>query len=181
MIVLCGKSGSGKDTIGKELLNMGLRKVVTYTTRPPRKNEIDGENYHFISDGKFLLMKSRGDFLETTQYEVADGSIWYYGTPKEELDDNKFVILNPDGVREILKHPEYNPIVFYLFTKDKKRMERLRERGDNPIEVSRRMYADEVDFAGMGELADYHIPNNVSEPKIIADYIWYIYFEKGRK
>lgn len=181
MIVLCGKSGSGKDTIGKELINMGMQRVVTYTTRPIRKGEIDGETYHFISESKFMLMKSRGEFLETTQYKVADGSTWFYGTPKNEFGDNKFVILNPDGVREIKKHSEYNAKIFYLFTEETKRLDRLRERGDNPLEVHRRTWADEYDFKDIGEFVDYHIPNNISEPKVIADYILYIYYEKGLK
>lgn len=53
MIILCGKSGSGKDTVGKELVDMGYKRVVTYTTRPMRPGELDGHQYHFVSVDKF--------------------------------------------------------------------------------------------------------------------------------
>ncbi len=49
MLLLVGKSASGKDTIQKELIKMGMKAVVSYTTRSPRKGEIDGIAYHFIT------------------------------------------------------------------------------------------------------------------------------------
>lgn len=47
MIILVGKSCSGKDTVVKELTKMGYNKIVTCTTRPPRPGEINGREYHF--------------------------------------------------------------------------------------------------------------------------------------
>ena len=48
MLLLTGKTCSGKDTIKKELIKMGMESVITYTTRPPRKKEIDKMSYHFV-------------------------------------------------------------------------------------------------------------------------------------
>ena len=49
MLLLVGKMASGKDTLKKELINMGMESIVTYTTRPPRPDEINGISYHFIT------------------------------------------------------------------------------------------------------------------------------------
>ena len=55
MIVLLGKTASGKDTILNELVKKyNYRKMITYTTRPMRKGEIQDKTYHFISDEEFL-------------------------------------------------------------------------------------------------------------------------------
>ena len=54
MLLLVGKSASGKDTVKKELIKMGMKAVVTYATRPPRNGEIDGVTYHFITKEEFL-------------------------------------------------------------------------------------------------------------------------------
>ena len=45
-IEVCGKMCSGKDTVVKRLINKGFKKVVTYTTRPKRRGETDGVDYH---------------------------------------------------------------------------------------------------------------------------------------
>jgi len=55
MIVLVGASASGKSTLQKAMIehSENLKKVVTYTTRPPRKGEKNGVDYHFVSEKKF--------------------------------------------------------------------------------------------------------------------------------
>jgi guanylate kinase len=53
-IALIGKSGAGKDTVKKELCNyIGVIPEVSYTTRPPRLNEIHGVDYNFVCEEKF--------------------------------------------------------------------------------------------------------------------------------
>lgn len=53
MIVLVGESASGKSSIERELVALGFNKIVTYTTRPMRKEDVDGETYHFITEEQF--------------------------------------------------------------------------------------------------------------------------------
>lgn len=113
MILLAGKTCSGKSTIVKELLKIGMKDVVTYTTRPPRKNEVDGVSYHFISSKEFLEKEKQGFFAETTSYNVASGETWYYGSALEDLTDDKVIIVNPHGLKQIQKIKSLNPIVFY--------------------------------------------------------------------
>ena len=54
MLILVGKSSSGKDTIQKELIKLGYTPIVNYTTRPPRIGEVDGIAYHFVTQEEFL-------------------------------------------------------------------------------------------------------------------------------
>ena len=173
MIVICGKSGSGKDTIAKALLRLGLQRTITYTTRPRRKGEVDGETYHFVSDEKFQSLIDTDFIIETTEYKVATGETWRYGTPFSGLDENKFIIMNPDGVKAILHYPEYNPTIFFLYADDKVRLQRLEQRGDSVEEVHRRMIADEKDFANIKDYYDFIVPNNISDPNMVAEYIYY--------
>ena len=52
VVAICGKSGSGKDTIMKEILKRypnSFKPIVSYTTRPRREYETEGIDYHFIS------------------------------------------------------------------------------------------------------------------------------------
>ncbi len=66
LIVISGPSGVGKDTVLRELfaLDPSLRYSVSYTTRPPRPDEVDGAAYSFVDDGTFDGMIERGEFLE---------------------------------------------------------------------------------------------------------------------
>jgi guanylate kinase len=66
LFVISGASGAGKTTLATELLKISsLKKVVTYTTRPPRDTETDGRDYFFASNSNFLELESSGFFLET--------------------------------------------------------------------------------------------------------------------
>lgn len=58
VIAICGKSGSGKDTIMKEILKRypnSFKPIVSYTTRPRRENEIEGIDYHLFLSKKWLI------------------------------------------------------------------------------------------------------------------------------
>ena len=177
MIVLCGKTASGKDTIAKKLIELGMKKLVTYTTRPMRKGEENGIDYWFFSERQFKTLEKEGIFLETTSYEVANGKTWYYGTPILGLDKDKVVIMNPDGVKEIVKHGEYSPLIFYLDVDEETIKERLKARGDNEDEAQRRLEADNKDFA---DIADYYylkVDNSHTDPDTVALGIYNLYRE----
>ena len=100
MIVLLGKTCSGKDTILNKLVkDYGYFKLTTYTTRPMRKGEIQDKTYHFVSEEEFLDKLNSEFFLEHKKYETAEGE-WYYGSAKEDYengDNNSVIILTPSG------------------------------------------------------------------------------------
>ena len=65
IIVLVGKTASGKTTVANELCkNHGYKRIITYTTRPMRENEIQDVDYHFISDEQFNEMVENNEFTE---------------------------------------------------------------------------------------------------------------------
>ncbi len=58
-----------------------IRLSISCTTRAPRSNEVDGQNYHFISTEKFEQMIENDEFLE---YAYVHGN--YYGTPRADIE-----------------------------------------------------------------------------------------------
>ena len=88
VIILCGKSAAGKDCICNELVKRGYTKIVTYTSRPMRKNEIQDKTYHFISKEEFEQLINAGFFAEWRSYDSVDGK-WYYGSSIDSYDTDK--------------------------------------------------------------------------------------------
>lgn len=84
LIVLSGPSGVGKDTVIRRLLELApeLRRPVAFTTRTPRPGEIDGRDYSFVTEDRFLAMRDAGEFLETA---VVHGN--RYGTSRARVDE----------------------------------------------------------------------------------------------
>lgn len=180
MIILCGKTCAGKDTIQKELIKMGYKSVISYTTRPPRKGEIDGIAYHFITKEDFIFKKDNGFFAETTSYDVANGETWYYGSAINDLTDDKVIIMNPEGIKKIKEILTLNPIVFYVNVSEQILRERLSSRGDNPMESKRRLEADNNDFANIESLYDYQI-SGTDKPENLAKLIDFIITNKHKE
>lgn len=168
MIIIIGKTASGKDTIVKELyLNYSFKKIVTYTTRPMRKNEIDGTTYHYISNEEFKKKINEGFFAEYKSYQ-SEFSEWFYGTSEESIinsDSKSIIILTPQGYKDILsKYPNLNCKSIYLYASDRTIRERLIQRGDDESEARRRVRHDKKDFRGIEKIVDNVICNNNDRP-----------------
>ena len=86
LFIISAPSGSGKSTLVSQLRTLvaGLEFSVSYTTRPPRGSEVDGEAYHFTTREEFERMIAAGDFLEWA--EVFGN---YYGTAVSALEHAK--------------------------------------------------------------------------------------------
>ena len=83
LIVISGPSGAGKTSVIDALLqsDSALTRSVSATTRPPRPNEINGVNYHFLSLAEFETLLEKDGFVEWTQYGE-----YCYGTLKAEIE-----------------------------------------------------------------------------------------------
>lgn len=155
MIILVGESASGKSSIEKCLVeDYGFTKVVSYTTRKPRDNEVDGIDYNFISIEKFIELKEKGFFAETAQYND-----WYYGTAKEDCTNDKVAVLTPHGMRQIKKINDIHAICFYIKVPRRDRLIKNLQRGDNIEESYRRNLSDVGQFDGIEDEVDYIIHN----------------------
>lgn len=176
MLLLCGKTCAGKNTIQKELIKMGMNSVVSYTTRTPREDEIEGIEYHFISKEEFQEKEKQGFFAETAYYDVATGDRWYYGSAVKDLSDDKVIIVNPYSLKKLKKIKSLNPISFYITAGEETIWNRLRERGDNAAEARRRLNADDDDFADIDKEIDFSFSNDLGlKPELLAEMILYTY------
>ena len=83
IVVLSGASGSGKTTLASRLMELvpRLEKSISFTTRPPRSNEIPDVSYHFVDESTFRDMIKRKAFIEWAEYS---GNL--YGTSAEEIE-----------------------------------------------------------------------------------------------
>ena len=100
-MVITGPSGVGKGTLISELIERvpGLCLSVSATTRTPREGEVDGRDYHFLSEEEFERRIEAGEFLEHARY----AGNWY-GTPRSELDrDCRALVLEIEvqGARQV--------------------------------------------------------------------------------
>lgn len=156
---LMGKSGTGKDTVLKLLLqdnNLALKSVVSYTTRPIRTCEQHGREYFFLSERELEEFEFRGKIIEKRVYNTVDG-LWYYCTIDDgqiDLKKGNFVLISTlDGY---IKLSDYfgkdNVEPIYLKVDDGTRLQRALDREksqDNPKydELCRRFLADNEDFS----------------------------------
>lgn len=178
IVVLLGKTSSGKDTVCNQLIQKGYKKLVTYTTRPMRPGEVQNKTYHFINKEEFETLISKGFFAEYTSYDTVDG-IWYYGSAIDdyESDLDSIIILNPSGYEQILKNlDKENIISFYIYSNIKTIRNRLKKRGDKKEEAERRIEADLIDFKGLENKVDHIIYNNDINtiPEIVGKILYYL-------
>ena len=163
IIVLAGKSASGKNFVARKLEECGYKTIVTYTTRPKRKGEKQDITYHFISDEEFKQKIEEGFFAEYQSYNTEFG-VWYYGTSFEDLknaNDKSVIILEPQSYRDIKDElSDKNITCIYLYANSSTIKKRLEKRGDNPNEIIRRMESDNEDFKGFENEVDRIVYNN---------------------
>ena len=131
MLVLVGPSASGKSAIVKCLTKKyGLEKFITCTTRKIRIGEIDGVDYHFLTQDEFAEFYNNDEFIETVFY---NGN--YYGTLKRDVNNNKVVILEPQGLNNFVEVLD-SVFAVFLQTDEAVMKERMISRGDNILEIN---------------------------------------------
>lgn len=165
LFLIVGPSGSGKGTVIKQIAKTykGFVFPISYTTREPRPNEVDGEVYNFISPEKFEAMIKNEEFLE---YAVVHSNN-YYGTSKEQilepLKTGAVVIREVDiqGFHSIKKIiPKENLVSIFMKVSDKEDLkQRILRRGQlSDEELKRRMQSAEKELA-QADQCDYEVEN----------------------
>lgn len=153
-----GKSASGKDTIYKRILecNLGLKTVVTYTTRPIREGEQEGREYFFRTKEQLDLLEQSGKVIESSCYYTIDGP-WYYFTADDgqiNLETGDYLMITTVERYQKMRsyYGEEHVFPIYIEVEDGLRLERAlqREREQkqpNYEELCRRFLADCKDFS----------------------------------
>ena len=177
MLIVCGPSCIGKDTLVKELEKLGWWKLRSYTTRPPRASE--GIDYIFVNDVTWEYTEDHNPFFEETHYLQEDGQIWKYGTTIAQWEDmvknpRSVAILNPSGIYQLIQMGYLlNPTlemkdlnILYLTTDGSDEMNdelkrRYLERGGDEKKWFTRRTQDIEDFAKFdNNIRDKKIPCN---------------------
>lgn len=142
MIVLAGASASGKTEVAKVLAkNYGITKIVTTTTRDKRKGEVDGIDYFFVTKEKFEQMILEDRFVEYTLY---NGQM--YGSTKDQIANDKCVVIDPAGLRSYINLHNKDIVTFYLEADEETRHKRMILRGDDAEKIKSRIENDRIAF-----------------------------------
>ncbi|CAB4690866.1 MAG: guanylate kinase [Actinobacteria bacterium] len=166
LIVMSGPGGVGKSTITSHLRNHPSVLVsVSVTTREPRENEIDGRDYHFITEEKFDQMIARNEFLEWAEFAGAR-----YGTLRKSVEDGrsigKHVLLEIEiaGARQIRKAEPEALLVFISPPSWEDLVERLTSRGtDSPERRAARLALAEEEMACASEFDEVLVNHRVED------------------
>ena len=164
LFILSSPSGAGKTTISRRLLTADdeIELSVSATTRPPRAGEIDGIDYHFISEAKFRDMVERDEF-----YEWAEVFGNFYGTPKgyirQGLKEGRDFLFDIDwqGTQQLYQKDQQDAVsVFILPPSLPELRRRLESRAtDSEDVIDRRMDRARAEISHWAEY-DYVVVND---------------------
>lgn len=164
MLVLSSPSGAGKTTLSRRLLQSDPEIVmsVSATTRAPRPNEIEGQDYFFVSPEDFAAMAAAGDFLE---HATVFGN--RYGTPRAAvmaaLDAGKDVLFDIDwqGTQQLKQQARDDLASVFVVPPSKSELERrLRIRAQDLEKVVRERMAKANDELSHWAEYDYLLMND---------------------
>ena len=163
LFLVSAPSGAGKTSLVKAVLDEGsnLQVCVSHTTRTARPGEVDGVNYHFVSEAKFQEMVEAGEFLE---HACVFGN--FYGTAHAQVakitDAGRDVILEIDwqGAELVRQQVEQAISVFILPPTEATLAQRLRDRDqDSEAVIQKRLSEARLDMSKAKDF-DYIIIND---------------------
>lgn len=166
LVLLSGVSGAGKDTIKKQLIEKmkNVESLPSYTDRAPRKNDIPGVTYNFVSTEEFERMIKDGEL-----YEYSVHHEHYYGTSKkllnEKINNGKIIVkdIEVNGVENLLKllKNDVKIVTIFLRVPKEQLQVRLEHRIDKPSlkEIQLRLNRFDYEESKIG-MYDYIIKNN---------------------
>ena len=170
IFVISAPSGSGKTSLANRLIAdvKGISFSISYTTRPPRGQELAGRDYHFVDRTQFLRMIEEGRFLE---WANVYGN--YYGTAEapvnEALGRNEDILLDIDveGAGKIRARRPDAILIFVMPPTYPELERRLRLRGvDDEAQIQNRLKIARDEIKGY-KLYDYLIVNRDIEESVV--------------
>ncbi|NLB34653.1 MAG: guanylate kinase [Elusimicrobia bacterium] len=162
LIVVSAPSGTGKTTLCRKLMEVEERArfSISVTSRAPRRGEVDGEDYIFLTEEEFLSQIDEGGFIEWAR--VHDH---YYGTSRDFIEDNLkkgiYVILDIDvqgGLQIKEKYPD-TILIFVMPPSLEELRNRLINRKQDTVEEIEKRINNSYDEVRRAPEYDYLIEN----------------------
>ncbi len=165
LFVISASSGTGKTTLARELLreDKNLIQSVSYTTRHPRPDEKNGQDYFFVTKKEFFSKMKKNGFLEWANVFGR-----YYGTPKKEVEDHTkngrdvLLLIDVQGARKVKKTKPDAVFIFLAPPSKEELLRRLYKRGtetQKEIRIRYKVATKELEELNELPLCDYRIVN----------------------
>lgn len=155
LIVLCGGSGTGKDTLAQMIADKcNANTLVSATTRPMRTGELEAVNYYFVDDETFDRLEMNDKIVASRKYDTEFG-VWRYGLNVDEIDSKLskshcVTIVDMGGLEQLKAKYGEQIVSVYLYLDKDTRAERYVNRDkvtfDGLKECIRRIEDDEIVF-----------------------------------
>lgn len=145
LYLITGASGSGKTTVMRSVMD---NELISFTTRPIRKGEVNGKDYIFISKDEFSVLSENGGLMETTEYGGNN-----YGLTRKELESkislsSAFFICDTNGMRQ-MKDLYDNCVSIFIYSEKEDIENRMRKRGDSEESIQKRLDTYENEITNM--------------------------------
>ena len=169
LVTLTGRSGSGKSTIEKMLVNnCGYRRAVSHASREPRMAETNGVDYYFVGKDIMLRMYSEGKLAEFIEY---NGNL--YGVSIDELMKSQVIAIEPVGLKQVKEKMKGKKTIvsFFLDISEEEAYNRMKSRGDKESNIKARIENDRKHFNVNKDDFDYVIKVDNLTPSQILEAI----------
>ena len=154
--IITGPSGVGKNTIIEAMsTDLDFYFSVSHTTRPQRESEVDGKDYHFVTEDKFKSLVDENLMIEYEQYGG-----FYYGTSKKEiLKESNIILLDLEvnGATKLLSEND-DFIGIFIDIDDNELVKRLQNRGHDENFIDKRMQLASIQREKKSQY-QYHVDN----------------------
>ncbi|MCJ7695348.1 MAG: guanylate kinase [Anaerolineaceae bacterium] len=174
LVVISGPSGIGKDAVVQTLKKRDetIHFVITMTTRLPRKDEVDGVDYFFVSEDEFMILIDKGELMEHALV-YSD----YKGIPKAQvrqaLDSGKDVVMRLDvqGASTVRNLCPDAVLIFLTANSEEEWLDRLKSRrSESGDDLSIRIATAKKEFDRLNDF-DYIVNNSEYELEKTVDTI----------
>ena len=154
--IITGPSGVGKNTIIEAMsTDLDFYFSVSHTTRPQREGEVDGKDYHFVTEEEFKSLVDENLMIEYEQY----GGFFYGTSKKEILKESNIILLDLEvnGATKLLSEND-DFIGIFIDIDDNELVKRLKNRGHDENFINKRMQLASIQREKKSHY-QYHVDN----------------------